>query len=200
MTTWETIPGETPIDPSGLKHKGSVTNRKELAVVEAKNINKAFLKYLAARPSRRSAPFDYDWLLRLHDEMFGEVWEWAGVVRSEDLNLGVHHYQIRERLVALLGDLHSWSGFGTSIEEQAVLLHHKAVQIHPFQNGNGRWARLLSNLWLKLHGEPIVAWPDEVLGESSPVRDEYLDAIKAADRGDYEGLTELHRRFQEVGE
>ena len=25
--------------------------------------------------------------------------------------------------------------------EQAMLLHHRAVQIHPFENGNGRWSR-----------------------------------------------------------
>ena len=198
MTGWESVPGETPIDPSGLKHKGAITNRRELAAVEARNINKAFLKYLASRPNLRSAPFDYDWLLRLHDEMFGEVWGWAGVVRTRDLNLGVRHYQIREQLSALVGNLHSWSEFGHSLEVQAVWLHHLAVQIHPFENGNGRWARLLSNIWLKLHGEPIVFWPDSVLGESSPVRDEYLAAIRAADSGNYEGLGELHRRFQDV--
>jgi len=31
----------------------------------------------------------------------------------------------------------------------------------------------------------------------SEVRDEYLAAIKAADGGDYDGLTELHHRFPE---
>ena len=194
----ETVSGETPIDPSGLKLKGSVTNRKELAAVEARNINRAFLKYLAAKPHRRSAPFDYQWFLQLHEEMFGDVWEWAGIVRTRNPNLGIPHHQIREKLSALVGDLRSWSEFDHTLETQAVWLHHLAVRVHPFENGNGRWARLLSNIWLKLHDAPIVSWPDEVLGESSPVRDEYLDAIRAADGGKYEGLTELHRRFQDV--
>ena len=60
MSAWEALPGETPIDPSGLKKRGSVTTRQELAAVEALNINKAFLKYLAAKPSPRSARFDYE--------------------------------------------------------------------------------------------------------------------------------------------
>ena len=197
MSEWEPLAGETPIDPSGLRHQGSITNRRELAAAEALNINRAFLKYLAAKPSSRSAPFDLAWILKLHREMFGEVWTWAGAVRTRDLNLGVPHFQVIEQLSALVGDLHSWSGFGHSLEIQAVWLHHKAVRIHPFENGNGRWARLLSNIRLKVHEEPIVFWPDHRFGVASEVRGEYIVAIKAADRGDYDGLLGLHRRFQE---
>ena len=121
-------------------------------------------------------------------------------MRTRDLNLGVPHHQIAERLSALVGDLHSWSEFGHPLETQAVWLHHRAVQVHPFENGNGRWARLLSNIWLKLHAATIVSWPDEDLGETSVIRDEYLATIEAADGGDYAGLMELHRRFQETEE
>lgn len=197
MTEWEPVAGETPIDPSGLKHRGSITNRRELAAVEALNINKAFLKYLGSRPSSRSAPFDFEWFLQLHQEMFGDVWKWAGKVRTHDLNIGVPHYQVIEQLAALADALHSWSGYGHPLEIQAVWLHHQAVQVHPFENGNGRWARLLANIWLKLHGEPIVVWPDELLGMESTVRDEYLEAVRSADRGSYDALTELHQRFRD---
>ena len=41
----------------------------------------------------------------------------------------------------------------------------------------------------------MVAWPDEFLGVTSEVRDEYLAAIKTADTGDYDRLAALHRRF-----
>jgi len=129
--------------------------------------------------------------------MFGDVWTWAGKVRTHDTSIGVPHIQIIERLAALVGDLRSWSGFNHPLGIQAVWLHHKAVQIHPFENGNGRWARLLSNVWLKVHGASIVSWPDKSLGGTSEVRDEYLTAIKAADRGDYDPLSELQHRFLE---
>ena len=129
--------------------------------------------------------------------MFEDVWIGAGVVRTHDVNIGVAHYQVVEQLSMLVADLRSWSGFEHPLETQAVWLHHKAVQIHPFENGNGRWARLLSNVWLKLHREPIVSWPDQLFGVASEVRDEYLEAIRAADGGNYDGLTELHHRFQE---
>jgi Fic family protein len=77
---------------------------------------------------------------------------------------------------------------------QASRLHHQAVHIHPFENGNGRWSRALANVWLRLHDNPLTAWPQE-LGTESPVRDEYIAAIKAADRGDEGALLELHRRY-----
>lgn len=199
MASWEPVPGETPIDPSGLWHRGSITNRRELAKAEALNISKAFLRYLGSRPNPRSARFDHGWFLKLHEEMFGDVWTWAGAVRKHDLNIGAPHLQIVQRLEELVRRLHSWSEYGHDVETQAVWLHHEAAQVHPFENGNGRWARLLANIWLKRHGLPIVAWPDELLGATSTVRHEYLAAMKAADHGDYAGLIGLHRRLSVIG-
>ncbi|MBL4844293.1 MAG: mobile mystery protein B [Planctomycetes bacterium] len=198
MPEWESIEGETPIDPSGLKQPGLVTNRRDLAATEAPNISKAFLKYLASKPSRRSACFDYAWFLQLHREMFGNVWHWAGSPRKHDLNLGISHFQIPDQTSALASDLLSWTGFGHPLLDQAVWLHHRAAYIHPFENGNGRWARLLSNIWLKVNGERVVAWPDNLLGESSEIRGEYLASIRQADGGDFSAFGELHRRFQDV--
>jgi hypothetical protein len=48
---WSAIPGETPIDPSGLKDR-SIATRPELCRAEALNIRKAYVKYLAAAPTK----------------------------------------------------------------------------------------------------------------------------------------------------
>jgi len=195
MLFGKAIPGETPIDDaSGLKVKGIIT-RRELSACEAENIRKATVKYLAARPSRRSARFDLVWVRRLHREMFGDVWKWAGTFRTAPLNIGVPAHEIEHRLQVLLDNLHSWGGFGVEPVVQAARLHHAAVFIHPFLNGNGRWSRLLANIWLRLHRHPATLWPEEAVGESSPIRDEYLDAIRAADDGDEGPLVALHRRY-----
>jgi Fic-DOC domain mobile mystery protein B len=196
MPLWKPIPGETPIDDiSGLRIRG-ITTRRELSEAEATNIAKATLKYLAARPSRRSAKFDLPWCLKLHQEMFGEVWNWAGALRQQDgYSIGVAWHQIQDRLFELLQDLESWTGWMERIE-QSARLHHRAVQIHPFPNGNGRWSRMLGNIWLKLHSEPIVNWPEKKIEETSEIRDRYIAAIKAADALDYEPLLSLHKEFQ----
>jgi Fic-DOC domain mobile mystery protein B len=192
---WTPIPGETPIDISGLKIKG-IGTRGELNVFEAENINKVVLKYLATKPTRRSASFDYSWVLKLHKEMFGDVWKWAGKTRQEDLNFGVRWTQVQSMLMTLLGDLSFWEANNSmGLLEQAMYLHHRAVQIHPFQNGNGRWSRMLANIWLKLHDHPITLWPEKAVEETSEVRNEYLSAIKQADAGRYGEFLSLHQRY-----
>jgi Fic-DOC domain mobile mystery protein B len=194
VSGWGLLPGETPIDVSGLKRRG-ISTRAELNQAEAENIRKVVVKYLAATPSRRSAPFTLSWTRRLHQQMFGEVWKWAGQFRQENLNFGEDWHQVQIQLQALLDDLVYWKGQGGSLLDQAERLHHRAVRIHPFQNGNGRWARMLANIWLKRHAHPITVWPEPTIGSQSLIRDEYIAAIRAADHGDEEPLRELHQRF-----
>lgn len=198
MTLFDTpIPGETPIDDvSGLRIKG-ITTRAELNVFEASNIERVAAKYLTVRPSRRSAKFTYDWCLKLHKQMFGQVWNWAGIPRTRELNLGIVSHAIAENLIMLLADLESWPGYGMEFNEQAARLHHRAVQIHPFVNGNGRWARMLANIWLKLHRQPLTIWPETVIGSTSVARTEYIAAVVKADGGEYDDLVAMHRQFSE---
>lgn len=195
MTGWHTLPGETPIDDiSGLKVSG-VTTRSELNKIEAENIRKAVVKYLAAKPSRRTAPFDLPWVLQLHREMFGDVWAWAGTIRTTVTDIGVGPNQIEVGLAALLDDLAFWQQQGEDELKQAVMLHHRAVHIHPFQNGNGRWARLLANIRLRVLGHQLTEWPEETIGAESVIRNDYIAAIKVADDGEYGPLLDLHRQF-----
>jgi len=63
------------------------------------------------------------------------------------------------------------------------------VQIHIFPNGNGRHARLATDLLLELQGQEGFSWgatttrtPIEAEGTR---REQYIAALKAADRGDY---------------
>jgi len=189
------IPGQTPLDDlSGLRDR-SIRTTAALNAAEAENIRGATLKYLAARPTTRSARFDVRWLRRLHAEMFGDVWTWAGTLRTRETNIGCMPYEIEQRLHALLDDLQAWHRSDMPLLEQAVRLHHAAVQIHPFPNGNGRWSRLVANIWLKLHGAEPVEWPETTIGTASIIRGEYLEAIKAADRSDFARLLALHERF-----
>jgi Fic-DOC domain mobile mystery protein B len=190
---WEERSGETPIDVSHLKIRW-VKTRQQLNLAEAKNIRKAVSKYFGRRrPTARMAPFDLKWLKRLHREMFGEVWKWAGEIRTRDLNLGVRWNLIDEKLQNLLSDLEFWEQSGMDVVEEAVRLHHGAVQIHPFYNGNGRWSRMLGNILLRSRGHTETLWPENLLGDESTIRGQYLAAIREADLGDYTALLALTR-------
>ena len=194
----ELLPGETAFDVSHLKVKGIAT-RSQLNALEAKNVLKAMSKYFGRRrPTNRMAPFDLPWIKRLHEQMFGDVWKWAGKTRLEDLNIGVKWYLIDQDLQNLLSDLKYWEASGTDLLECAARLHHKAVAIHPFYNGNGRWARMLANIFLRTRNQPETKWPEDLLGTASTIRGDYLTAIKAADVGNSDLLLALHRRLTSV--
>jgi len=66
----------------------------------------------------------------------------------------------------------------------ASLVHHRLAAIHPFEDGNGRTARLLMNLLLMQKGYPLVV----ILKND---RKKYYRALDRADRGDEGALVSL---------
>lgn len=78
---------------------------------------------------------------------------------------------------------------GVSPEVEAAWLHHRFTQIHPFQDGNGRVARLLATLvFVKAGWFPLVLTRDE--------RDGYITALEQADQGDLRALISLFAHAQ----
>ncbi len=187
--------GATPFDSDGLI-LAHIETREELFIAEAGNIGKATLKYLATAPSKRMAPFTRESAYRLHKEMFGNVWAWAGKRRIPQTNIGAPPHEIDSRLKDLFDDLTEWQKRENyCLIEQAARLHHRAVLIHPFNNGNGRWSRLLANVLMKRSGSVPIDWLEEDIANQSVARREYLVAIRAADKRDYAPLIALHQRY-----
>jgi Fic family protein len=58
---------------------------------------------------------------------------------------------------ALMGDFAGWLGSAPDASETAFDAHRRLVNIHPFNDGNGRTARLLMNLVLIRGGYPPIA-------------------------------------------
>lgn len=184
-------------DISGLKLDTSKQyTLQEIYVYEAKNITKATIKYFSKTPDRKIAPFSYEWFLELHREMFGDVWEWAGKIRRVELSIGVKAYLVSTELKKLVDDLSYWNEHKSfDIVEIAARLHHRAVRIHPFQNGNGRWSRMLANIYLKQNGLNPTQWNEDLLSKENPHRDDYISALKLADGGDYSQLVKLQSKI-----
>jgi Fic family protein len=75
-----------------------------------------------------------------------------------------------------MGDFAAWLGAATATPETAFAAHRRLVDIHPFNDGNGRTARLLMNLVLIRGGYPPVAVrPEDRLA--------YLHALQEAQSG-----------------
>jgi len=190
------IDDATPLDDiSGLKlSKNKSYSLKDVYEAEALNIANATIKYLSATPTKKEAPFSYSWIMDLHEEMFGNVWDWAGKLRKIELSIGIKAYLVPMELKNLCDDISYWNKNKTfDVFETAARIHHRAVQIHPFQNGNGRWSRMLANIYLRQHGKMPVRWQEDLLAKENPKRSEYIQALKKADNSDYKDLIEMHK-------
>jgi Fic family protein len=58
---------------------------------------------------------------------------------------------------SLMGDFAAWLGSAPGTPETSFTAHRRLVDIHPFNDGNGRTARLLMNLVLIRGGYPPIS-------------------------------------------
>ena len=185
--------GSTPLDDfSGLIPK-HVRTQEDLNLAEFENISAVLTKYFLKKPSGKKAPFNLEWFRKLHKEMYGCVWKWAGEIRKTELSIGIKAHQIVHELHRLQVELKKWEEQGDDALMIAAKLHHRLVWIHPFQGGNGRWARMASNIFLYKKDLSLVEWPEDEARVESGFRKQYLEALKAADAGDLDPVISLHR-------
>lgn len=88
-------------------------------------------------------------------------------------------YASPEETPALMSDLVDWYNEEErkgelSPVELAALFHYRYIRIHPFEDGNGRIARLMVNYILSRHGWPMIV-------VRSRKKQEYLEALHQTD-------------------
>lgn len=88
-------------------------------------------------------------------------------------------YASPEETPGLMNDLVDWYNAAEcegklSPVEMAALFHYRYIRIHPFEDGNGRIARLMVNYILTRHGYPMVVI-------RSRNKNEYLEALHQTD-------------------
>ena len=188
--TFEEPDGATPLDQDerqGLKFP-HITTRGELDELEQANIEQA-LDWLARR--RSGDIFDDRFVRTLHKRLFGDVWSWAGDYRLTEKNIGIDPRQISMQLRMLLDNARYWAEHGVyPPREAAARFHHRMVQIHPFPNGNGRHARIATDVMLEdYYDHPPIEWASGFdLQADNERRNAYIAALRAADAGDFDPL------------
>jgi Fic-DOC domain mobile mystery protein B len=177
--------GATPIEPdeaAGLL-PGHIATREQLDEWEAENILEG--QRWAAGAARRRDVLDDAFPRELHRRMFGRTWKWAGTYRSTEKNLGIAPARIAEEVRNLLENTRAQiAGKVAPIDGIAARFHHRLVWIHPFPNGNGRHARLLTDLLLAANGAAPFTWGRGDLEHAGETRERYLAALRAADARD----------------
>src|ERR1022692_3481383 len=107
---------------------------------------------------------------RARADIAGRYADLSRYVRTET---GRHAFPSPAEIPALMGDFAAWLGTASGTPDTA---HRRLVDIHPFNDGNGRTARLLMNLILIRAGYPPVAVrPEDRL--------EYIRSLQQAQAG-----------------
>jgi len=159
-----------------------IATREQLDEWEAVNILAAE-RWLAGR--RKRDVLDDGFLRRLHKQMFSDTWRWAGRYRGTEKNIGVAPEQIAIAVRDLDADTKAQlANPDASLDAIAARFHHRLVSIHPFPNGNGRHARLATDLLLEANGAEPFSWGRGDLTHEGTARERYIAALRAADARD----------------
>lgn len=190
---FDTPYGATPIDPSeaeGLKIK-NISTRAQLDQFEAAGVSAGRL-WLERRKGVDTLTDEF--VRILHKKLFGAVWSWAGTYRNTEKNIGIDPSQVSVQVRLLMDDAKCWVENKTYDRlEFAARFHHRLVNIHPFPNGNGRHARIITNGILRnaMNEKPVV-WGQGRLHviTDNEERRIYIDALRKGDEGDVRPLIE----------
>lgn len=109
--------------------------------------------------------------------------------------MGIDKWLIPIELKYLLDDARYWHENNTYTPDEIVLrFKHRLVSIHCFPNGNGRHSRLMADIIIeKIYKQPVFSWGAAKLSTEGDARTAYLNAVKAADKGDYSLLLAFAR-------
>ena len=160
----------------GIKIRTELDQVENVALKQAEDI---FFKKLVSRDRRFTARDLYN----MHKIWLGKIYKWAGKSRDVDLTKGIKFahakhvpglmesfekeclakntpciFDSREKVIAALAKVHT-----------------ELILIHPFREGNGRLARVLSTLMALQAGLPPLDFSPIEKGEG---RQKYFEAVK----------------------
>jgi len=127
---------------------------------------------------------------RIHKIWLGKIYEWAGSYRQVNVSKGDFHFAAAAQIPKLMdtfekGPLREFTPCGfreiEAIAGALAVVHTELVLIHPFREGNGRAARLLSILMGLQAGLP----PLDFSVILSRRKKEYISAVQAGIGHDY---------------
>ena len=169
---------------------------KDVLDMTASNVT---LKMMTEESSIKGVPLTQNFIRTLHRTLLREDYKVyrnlpGGVQTSYTVHAGQYKtrpnsvitrygdrfdYASPEETPSLMADLVDWYNNAEaegkmSPVELAVLFHYRYIRIHPFEDGNGRIARLMFNYILARHGYPMVV-------VRSRLKQDYLEALHQAD-------------------
>lgn len=174
--------------------------RSKLVELEKEGVKKA--QQYILKLSENKTKITPQLICDIHNEGFGFIFpDWAGKFRIVNVTVGEyeppHYSKVPELIKNLCDDLkEKLKHIPSSQKEEQFLaqvisllawFQHRFVWIHPFNDYNGRLARLLTNLLALKLGLTILI----IKAETGRDRERYIKAVKAADQLNYSKLEKL---------
>jgi len=181
-----------------LRNLLGIRSAREMARRESEDLLAATQRLIDE--TRLDQRFTADDVRRIHRTWLAEIYVWAGEYRQVNITKGGFMFAAANQVARLMGELER-GPLRTctpcrfeSADEQAqalAVVHAELILIHPFREGNGRCARLLSTLMGLQAGLPALDFSG-VRGEG---KRRYIAAVHAALDRDYGPMTTVFRRI-----
>jgi cell filamentation protein len=139
-------------------------------------------------------------ICKIHKSWLGSIYQWAGDYRSVNISKGDFTFAFAGQIPKLMADLEKKvlfkytpcsSKIEGNIAEALGIVHAELILIHPFRDGNGRLARMLSVLMAQQAGLPTLDFRS-IEGKKKRA---YISAIQLALDRDYKAIIDV---FSEV--
>lgn len=134
-----------------LRNRLGITNAEELERLERQRASMAAISLLDELDPTHWDPS----LLRfLHQQLFGQLYDWAGQYRTVEISKGTSRFaaaqhipaQVEAVLAQLEQERTNWSSGDDAVLDRLAHFYSELNAIHPFREGNGRTIRLFLSL------------------------------------------------------
>lgn len=165
-----------------LKNLPGIKRKREMDQVEGREQRRALDELI--RIYDKDHRFTSADLRKIHKLWLGEVYAWAGTYRSIDLGKGGFWFAHARLIAKLMDDLERGPlrqftpctfASNDQVAHALAVVHVELVLIHPFREGNGRLARMLSILMGLQAGLPLLDFGNI----KSKKKKEYFAAVQA---------------------
>jgi cell filamentation protein len=177
-----------------LRNKLGIKSKREMDRIEAVEQVRA-LEFLSGIYDREHR-FTANDICDMHRTWLGRIYEWAGHYRQVNVSRGDFLFAPAAQIPRLMAELEKGPlgrytpclfSSENEISEALALVHTELVLIHPFREGNGRLARMLSILMAYQAGFPTLDFG----GIKGRRRQEYFEAVQAGLRRDYSPMKKI---------
>jgi cell filamentation protein len=201
MSRYESQGADSEFEPGSrrrvLRNRLHVRSAREMAKVESDALLAVTEQLIEDTSTDRR--FKSSDIRRMHREWLGAIYPWAGRYRNVNIVKSDFMFAAATRIPQLMlalerGPLRRYTpGRAADIAAQAealAVVHAELILIHPFRDGNGRCARLLTTLMALQMGLP----PLDFGGLRGVGKKRYIEAIHASLHGTYRPMCDVMER------